>query len=303
MGIHMNQNKSPHATEPTRASWTRMSSYFSDSPDAGNIDRTAARTLLGVSPEVGYLFRAEQGFAERAVRFLTHHVGVRQIVIAGAGMPDRQAFVPILRSCGLDAPTLVFVEPDVALAARYRTYATTADPDMIHVVDVDPLHAHMLWPTIARDVPLEPAEPVGFLLIGHVSLFPGDREHAAAAVRDHIGYLPAGSFIGLTHLLDPHTPSWRATVQQLGDALRRPPLFGGGCATRTELNAMLAGTQIISSGAEVVEPGFVPCHQWWPSGPPLPVPEIARLDVCALAHIPFHTPAPPHEKEGTADVA
>lgn len=299
----MNQKKRSPATDPTRASWARVSSYFSDSPDVDDIDRAAARRLLGVSAEIGYLFRAEHGFAERAVRFLSHHVGVRQIVIAGAGMPDRQGFVPILRSSGLDAPKLVLVEPHAAVAAEYRTYAATTDPDMIHVVEVDPIHPHVLWPTIARHVPLEPTEPIGFLLIGHVPLFPGDREHAAATVRDHIGYLPAGSFIGLTHLLDPHTPSWRPTVRQLNDVLRRAPLYGGSCATRSELNAMLTSTELITSGAEVLETGFVPCHQWWPSGPPLQVPEIARLDVCALAHIPSRTPAPPHETDGTPDDA
>ena len=119
--------------------------------------------------------------------------------------------------------------------------------------------------------------PIGLMLcsvVHHVL----DDDEADAVVRAWVDVLPRGSFVMLTHDIDPGGEH-SALARRLDELLADTPLASVH-RTRAQVEGYLAGL-------DLVEPGISLLHAWWPDGPRVrPLTPISYTVVGALARKP-----------------
>jgi hypothetical protein len=250
------------------------------------------------------VFRSERAFTDRAATYLINHQRVSTIVVAGAGLPHITGdndLHSLVRRCEAGnrnrtqtttRASVIYVERDPLTLAHLRTLADVEDG--VHVVDADPWDPTAMWDILYKTGSENPGlispdyDHVALLLGGVVSFHGGSRAEATQVVQDHLARLPAGAFLAMTHLLVPDHPELIAQARELETALR---MFGpgtGSLATRSEIAAMIAGT-------DVVPPGIVPAFDWYPAGPPDP-PVCGHFNAAVLVQKPpanLELPDPP----------
>ena len=79
-------------------------------------------------------------------------------------------------------------------------------------------------------------------------------------MRTYIEALPSGSYVALSHFLDPGTAEHSALARRMEDIFVHSPMGSGAFRTRAQIESML-------EGLDLVEPGLVRCADWWPDGP------------------------------------
>ncbi|WP_410595447.1 SAM-dependent methyltransferase [Amycolatopsis sp. lyj-23] len=273
--------------------------------DAHLNERHAARTILQRVPDAGFVFRAEREFLDRAVNYLIKYHGVDTFVIAGVGLPnltgdDLHSYV---RRCennhrARNRANVIYVERDPLTRAVLCTIAD--ERDFVYVLGADPWNPTAMWDSLCgpnRECPasIHPQyERMALILAGVMSFHGGSRTEVAQAVQEHIGHLPIGSFLAMTHLIVPEHPEMAAHAIEFEKALRVVGPGTGTLATRSEIEAMVAGT-------ELVPPGIVPAFDWYPDGPPNP-PVCGHLNAAVLTQKPgpdHELPDPPWRPAGT----
>jgi len=81
-------------------------------------------------------------------------------------------------------------------------------------------------------------------------------------MREYIDALPSGSFVALSHFIDPETPELSPLARELEHTMQNSPMGSGAFRIRAEIEAMFPGL-------EMIEPGLVALPDWWPDGPRL----------------------------------
>jgi hypothetical protein len=252
-------------------------------------DRTVRDKLRNTVPDVDVVFTSEFMFLHRAARWIAEKFPtLDQWVIAVPGpAPDgRSQIHDVIRQSNSDA-RIWYVDYEPVTLAYLRTYDDPHASSRIHAIDADPLNPDAVWTALNDDQHTRPDDgPVCLMLGGVLSYHHLSPAEAAAVTQQHIKHLPRGSFLVLTHLHDPEIPELATTVQRLRKALRHSPLGAGNFATRDEIEAMVAGTTILTPGL-TMPPSVVPAYQWWRDGPALtPDPEAAKLVAAVVAHVP-----------------
>jgi hypothetical protein len=87
-------------------------------------------------------------------------------------------------------------------------------------------------------------------------------------MREYIDALPSGSYVVLSHFFDPEVPELTAIAKRIEQILVSGPLGAGRFRTRAEIEAMMAGLELVQPNA-TSGPGMAVCDEWWPDGPRL----------------------------------
>ncbi|WP_284740296.1 SAM-dependent methyltransferase [Amycolatopsis sp. RTGN1] len=254
----------------------------------------AALLLDARVPGARAVFRSERAFLDRAAAYLVARQGVSSIVVAGAGLPhitgddDLHSVVRLReratrnRTQNTSRANVIYVERDPLTLAHLRTIA---DPDNgVHVVEADPWDPTAMWDTLYNTTSESPGlvsrddDHVALLLGGVMSFHGGSRAEVAQVVQDHFARLPDGAFLAMTHLLVPDHSEMIAQAREFETALRIYGPGTGSLATRGEIEAMIAGTNVVT-------PGIVPAFGWYPEGPPNP-PVCGHFAAAVLAQKP-----------------
>lgn len=254
--------------------------------DAHLNERDAARELSRRVPHAGFVFRSERAFLDRAVNYLIKYHSIDTLVVAGAGLPsltgdDLHSYV---RRCESNhrtrtRATVIYVERDPLTRAVMQTIAD--ERDSVYVLGADPWNPTAMWdslyaPERNRSPAISPEyNRVALILAGVMSFHGGSRAEVAQLVQEHIALLPTGSFLAMTHLLVPEHPEMAADAREFENALHAVGPGTGTFATLSEIEAMVAGT-------DLVHPGIVPAFNWYPDGPPNP-PVCGYLNAALLA--------------------
>jgi hypothetical protein len=273
--------------------------------DAHLNERDAAQALSRRVPHAGFVFRSEREFLDRAVNYLIKYHHIDTIIVAGAGLPsltgnDLHSYV---RRCennhnATNRANVIYVERDPLTCAVLRTVAD--DRLGVYVLLTDPWNPTAMWDTLyaphrESPGPISPRhDRVALLLAGVMSFHGGSRGEVAHVVQQHIAHLPAGSFLAMTHLIVPEHPEMAAQAIEFETALHDIGPGTGSLATLSEIEAMVAGT-------ELVHPGIVPAFDWYPDGPPKP-PVCGYFNAAVLAQKPSGhagTPEPPWHPQET----
>ncbi|MFI6029266.1 SAM-dependent methyltransferase [Amycolatopsis magusensis] len=237
-------------------------------------DRAMMRRVLEVAPEAPVVVRELKQWMLRAVRFLAERCEVEQFADLGAGLPTEPTIHQVVQQFHPRAQ-VVYLDNDPLVLAHGR--ARMANYDSTHFLGCDYTDPRETLGELAVHLDLE--QPVGLVvcaLLHHLD----DLGQAKKVLHGYVDALAPGSYVLLTHVHDAGDGSEadRATKEVL-------KLYRG-----TPLSAVARCREQIASlldGLDILEPGLVYAHEWWPDGPRiLPVHNLHRMMLCAVARKP-----------------
>jgi SAM-dependent methyltransferase len=257
-GAVQHDRKAPVGVDPTRASIARVYDAFLGGKDNYEVDREVLRGVQKAAPEAQELATENRGFLIRACRFLAGQAGITQYLDCGSGLPTAENTHQVVQRINPDS-RIVYVDNDPVVLAHGR--ALLEENDRTHFVSADIFEPAEILDnqTVRRHIDF--SEPLALLQLGTLHHFDGPRERPAEIMREYIAALPAGSFVAISHFLDPeneHTP----VARKMENMFLHSPMGSGTFRTRAELLELF-------DGLELIEPGLTLCADWWPDGPRL----------------------------------
>ncbi|MGH3854381.1 MAG: SAM-dependent methyltransferase [Pseudonocardiaceae bacterium] len=260
--MHSTSSLSPGDTTPvidiTKPSIARAYDAALNGKDNYEVDRELLRQILLVAPEATQIAWDNRMFLIRLVRFLAYEAGITQFLDCGSGLPTSENTHQIVQRIQPEA-RVVYVDNDPVVLAYGR--ALLQDNAQTHLVDADIFEpCHILDNETIRKH-LNFSEPIALLQNATLHHYNGTRS-PADLMREYIDALPSGSYVGISHFLDPETSEYSPLARRIEQVFLHSPLGCGWFRTRTEIAAMFPGL-------ELMEPGLTLCAQWWPDGPQL----------------------------------
>lgn len=246
----------PVGVDPTRASIARVYDAFLNGKDNYEIDREVLRQVLSAAPEARDLATENRSFLIRTCRFLAHNVGITQYLDCGSGLPTAENVHQVVQRLNPEA-TVVYVDNDPVVLAHGR--ALLEENDRTHLVAADIFDPNQVLENEVVRKHIDFTQPVAFLQMGTWHHYVGPPEKPAELMKRYIDALPSGSYVGLSHFLDPQNEHSHI-ARKMEDMFVHSPMGSGTFRTMDEIAELFPGL-------EMVEPGVVPCATWWPDGP------------------------------------
>jgi hypothetical protein len=233
---------------PDIPSAARIYDYLLGGKDNYPADRTVAESMIAQLPNVQTAVRWNRAFLRRAVRYLIHEAGIRQIVDIGAGLPTVGNTHEIAATASPDAK-VVYVDHDPVVLTHARS--------MLHgVPNTAVINQDLLEPDeILADPTLRGlidfGEPTAFLLLSILHFVP-DQADPAGVIARLLDPFPAGSHVVISHATPDEVPAVNDVERVFDEATERAYV-----RSRPEVKKLVAGM-------EIVEPGLVWPPQWRP---------------------------------------
>lgn len=248
----------PVGVDPTRASIARVYDAFLNGKDNYEIDRQVMNGVLSVAPEARDLAFENRNFLIRACRFLAQEAGIDQYVDCGSGLPTAENTHQVVQRFNPDA-TVIYVDNDPVVLAHGR--ALLEEEDRSHLISADIfVPDEVLGHEVVRQN-IDFTRPVGLIQCGTLHHFNGPRERPARIMREYAERIPPGSYVAISHFLDPEDEH-SAIARKMEDMFVHSPMGSGTFRTRAELLELFDGLQFVN-------PGLTLCADWWPDGPRL----------------------------------
>ncbi|GAA4539008.1 SAM-dependent methyltransferase [Amycolatopsis samaneae] len=255
-GATKSERSVPVGVDPTRASIARVYDAFLDGKDNYEIDRETLNKVLSVAPEAKDLATENRAFLIRACRFIASQTGIKQYLDCGSGLPTAENTHHVVQRLVPDA-TVVYVDNDPVVLAHGR--ALLEENENTHFVSDDIFVPEDLMNNKdVRDF-IDFDEPVAFLQLGTLHHYNGPQGRPAEIMREFVSYLAPGSFVAVSHFLDPEDEHSQ-TARKMEDMFLHSPMGSGTFRTQAEIEGLFPGL-------EMVEPGVIRCVDWWPDGP------------------------------------
>ncbi len=249
----------------------RMKDALLGGHDHYEIDRLAVEAFLTVAPDGAAVAKEFRSWASRAVRFLAGSRGVGQFLDLGSGMPYVENTHQTVQRYNPDA-LVIYVDEDPVVQAHGLALL---EDHLVHVSGADLRDPEQTLndPVIAEHLELD--RPVAVLLnavLHHIE----DLDEARAIVRGYVDALAPGSYLLLTHYYtDGEEPygEFARKLDGLMDGIGYPTVH----RSRKEIESLF-------DGLEMLEPGLVHLHEWWPEGPRLaPLTRLNHLSLGGVA--------------------
>ncbi|MBB4689705.1 SAM-dependent methyltransferase [Amycolatopsis jiangsuensis] len=240
-----------------RPSSARLSDALLGGQDHYACDRAVLRRLLRVAPAAREVAGERRQWLLRTLRYLATRRGVDQFLDLGCGLPAAENTHQIVTRFRPGAE-IVYVDHDPVVQVHGR--AVLEENDHVHVsgADLTDPGATLGDPVVYRYLDFD--RPVAVLLcdvLHHVESL----EHAQYVVRGYRDQLAPGSYVLLTHDHLPEDPARAELACRIGEVLAAAGLH--------TVHRDLAEIVSLFAGLDLLEPGVVPLHEWWPSGPRL----------------------------------
>lgn len=245
----------PAHIDVSKASVARVYDAFLNGKDNYEIDREVLRRIQEVAPEATQLGWDNREFLIRASRFIAAQTGITQYLDCGSGLPTAENTHQIVQRIRPDA-RVVYVDNDPVVLAHGR--ALLEENEQTHLIRADIFDpAAVLENDVVRQQ-LDFSEPIALYQCGTMHHYTGDRY--AEIMGTYIDALPSGSYVALSHFLDPETAEHSTLARRMEDIFVHSPMGSGMFRTGAQIMEMI-------EGLELVEPGLVRCADWWPDGP------------------------------------
>ena len=247
----------PAYIDPTKASIARVYDTALGGKDNYEVDRAVVAKLKVVAPEIEQFTVDHRAFLIRATRFLAAQAGIDQFLDCGSGLPTAenthqaaQRVHPGARVSYVDNDPTVVAHGRALLEENELTQFTSADIfDPRQVLENESIRAF-----------LASSRPIALFQMGTFHHYVGEPS-PQEIMRQYVDALPSGSYVGLSHFLDPEDDD-SALARRMEDVFVHSPLGSGVFRTRSEIEGMFPGLDMIG-------PGLVRCVDWWPDGPHL----------------------------------
>lgn len=249
----------PAYVDPTKPSIARVYDAFLNGKDNYEVDREVVRGVQKAAPEARDLAVENRNFLIRACRFLARQAGVTQYLDCGSGLPTAENVHQVVQRVDPDA-RVVYVDVDPLVLAHGRALLDGNDNAVFVAEDIfEP--EKLLDNDVVRST-LDWNAPIALLQLGTLHHYNGEATRTRKDImRAYIDALPPGSYVAISHFLDPED-EYSAAARKMEDMFLRSMMGSGTFSTRDEL-------QELFNGLELVPPGLVRCADWWPDGPHL----------------------------------
>ena len=259
----LSPSQTPVGVDPDRPSIARIYDGFLGGNNFYEVDRVVMEKIRAAVPEAVDIARGNRGFHNRALRMLAGQTKISQFVDCGSGLPTAENTHQIVQRIDKDN-TVVYVDNDPVVLAHGR--ALLVENDFTHMVEADIFQPQEVLGHKEVLAHVDFSEPVALLQVGTMHHCEGDG--VFDIMREYVDALPSGSYVVLSHFFDPEVPELTAIAKRIEQILVSGPLGAGRFRTRAEIEAMLAGLEIVQPNA-TSGPGMAVCDEWWPDGPRL----------------------------------
>lgn len=246
----------PVGVDPNRASIARVYDAFLNGKDNYEIDREVLRKVQQVAPEAQELATENRNFLIRACRFLAIQTGLTQYLDLGSGLPTAENTHQVVQRIEPES-RVVYVDNDPVVLAHGR--ALLEENEQTHFVAENIFNPRAVLDSEMVRKHLDLSQPIGLLQVGTLHHYEGDREDPAQIMREYIDALAPGSFVVISHFLDPENEH-SAVARKMEEAFRHSMMGSGTFRTQKEIEELF-------DGLEMVTPGVTRCADWWPDGP------------------------------------
>lgn len=246
----------PTGVDTTRASVAGVYDVFLGGKDNYAVDREVLRRVRKVAPEARDLAVENRAFLVRVCRFLARRLEVTQFLDCGFGLPTAENTHQVVQRINPEA-MVVYVDSDPVVLAHGR--ALLADNERVRFAQADIFQPKSLMESPQLRDHFDFTRPIAFLQIGTLHHYVGDRGGPARIMREYVDLLPSGSFVAISHFLDPEG-AHGAVARRLENAFLTSTLGSGTFRTKAEIEQLF-------TGLDLVPPGVTRCVDWWPDGP------------------------------------
>ncbi|MEU8760096.1 SAM-dependent methyltransferase [Streptomyces sp. NPDC048659] len=255
-------DSAPASIDPTKPSIARVYDAFLNGTDNYEADRAVVQGVLKAAPEARDLAVENRNFLIRACRFLAGHAGVTQYLDCGSGLPTAENVHQVVQRVDPDS-RVVYVDNDPAVLAHGRALLEEHEGnDNTVFVAADIFEPETLLADDTVRSTLDWSKPIALLQLGTLHHYNAERTRTRKDVmRAYIDALPSGSYVAISHFLDPED-EYSATARKMEELFLHSMMGSGTFSTRAEL-------QELFGGLDMVPPGLVRCADWWPDGPHL----------------------------------
>ncbi|GAB2978832.1 SAM-dependent methyltransferase [Amycolatopsis acidiphila] len=246
----------PVGVDPTRASIARVYDAFLNGKDNYEIDREVLRGVQQAAPEAQELATENRGFLIRACRFLALQTDITQYLDLGSGLPTAENTHQVVQRIRPETK-VVYVDNDPVVLAHGR--ALLEENELTHFVAEDIFQPQdVLGNELVREH-IDFSQPLALLQVGTLHHYEGERGAPAEIVREYIERLAPGSYVVMSHFLDPENEH-SVVARKMEEAFRHSMMGSGTFRTMPEIEELF-------DGLEMVPPGVTACVNWWPDGP------------------------------------
>ena len=259
--------QAPVGVDPTRASIARVYDAFLSGKDNYEVDREVLRGVQKAAPEAQELATENRGFLIRACRFLAGQTDITQFLDCGSGLPTAENTHQVVQRINPDTRSFMSTTTRWYSRTAARCWRRTTRPISCRRTSSSRRRS---WRTRWSGGYIDFTRPLALLQLGTLHHYNGPRERPAEIMREYIDALPSGSYVAISHFLDPENEH-SEMARNMEDMFLHSPMGSGTFRTRAELLELF-------EGLELVEPGLVLCADWWPDGPRLkPLNPVAVL--------------------------
>ena len=248
----------PVGVDPTRASIARVYDAFLNGKDNYEIDRAVLAQVEEHMPSAKELGVENRSFLIRVCRFLATQTDVDQFLDLGSGLPTSENVHQVVQRLRPEAQ-VVYVDNDPVVLAH--GLALLEENENCKFVAADIFEPKDILANEEITSVIDFNRPLALMHMGTLHHFNGPRTAPAEIMREYVAALPSGSYVGLSHFLDPEN-EFSSTARDAEEAFLHSPMGSGTFRTQLELLELF-------DGLELVEPGLVRCADWWPDGPRL----------------------------------
>ncbi len=254
----------PAGVDLSRPSIARIYDYFLGGDANWEIDRQFADKLLTEFPILRPIARSNRLFLHRLVRHLTRR-GIRQFVDLGSGVPTMGHAHEVAEQVAPGEVRVAYVDHEPVAVAHSRSLLRQyGDEDRHTAIHADLRDPEGLWEKIAETGVIDLDEPVGLLMIAvlHIQQLPAPGRPASEdlgpqLVSSYRDLLPAGSYLGISHVTDEGIPDDFAAmltrIKAMYDESGSPVIW----RTAQQIRDLFGDFRL-------VEPGLVWTPRWHP---------------------------------------
>jgi hypothetical protein len=230
----------------------RRYNYYLGGKDNFASDRESADEIERVLPQIRVGVRANRGLLQRATRFLTAEVGVRQFLDIGTGLPTADNTHEVAQAIAPDS-RILYVDNDPLVLVHARALLTSSPEGKTGYLDADLRDPERILAHPLLGETLDLSRPVALMLVAVLHFIPG-RGAAQPIVERLLDALPSGSYLVITHATQDFMPSEQAAAYQKMLDEGRSDVW---TRDRAEFTALLGGLELLA-------PGVVPASEWRP---------------------------------------
>ncbi len=255
----------PRGVDAHRPTDARVHDYALGGKDNYAVDRRYAHKFLTVLPTLGRPTLENGKFARRAIRHL-RHIGVRQFLEIGCGLPKRGNVHDV---AGPES-RVVYTDYDPVAVVHYQAVVNGSGRAAAFQADATYPEHILTHPIVAELIDFD--RPVALLLTNVFHLFT-DESDPCRIVREFRRAMAPGSHLVLSHLThEAMEPSAVEQIYELSKELREPFVL----RDRTEVGRLFEGFELLS-------PGVVPAPTWRPDRP---VPDATDWLLAGVGRLP-----------------